>query len=138
MPLASAFVAQFADRKARFSPGVARLLEGYKWPGNVRELRNAIERAVLLSHGDLILPEHLPDRVQQAAAESTENASAQPTRLENLERQAILQALREHNYNRTEAAKALGISRRAILYKLNHLRELGFQVDPPPTSPAAG
>jgi len=138
MPLAGVFVAQFADRKARFSPGVARLLEGYKWPGNVRELRNAIERAVLLSHGDLILPEHLPDRVQQAGTGSTEDASAQPTRLENLERQAILQALREHNYNRTEAAKALGISRRAILYKLNHLRELGFQVDPPPTSPAAG
>jgi DNA-binding NtrC family response regulator len=135
MPLAGAFVAQFADRKARFSPGVARLLEGYKWPGNVRELRNAIERAVLLSHGDLILPEHLPARIQQTATESTENTTVQPTRLENLERQAILQTLREHNYNRTEAAKALGLSRRALLYKLHHLRELGFQVDPATTGP---
>jgi len=135
MPLAGVFVAQFAGRKTRFSPGVARLLEAYKWPGNVRELRNAIERAVLLSHGELILPEHLPARAQQAATGSTENATVQSTRLENLEQQAILQTLREHNYNRTEAAKTLGISRRALLYKLNHLRELGFQVDPPPTGP---
>ena len=138
MPLANVFVAQFADRKVRFSPGVAPLLEGYKWPGNVRELRNAIERAVLLSHGDLILPEHLPVRVQEVATESAQKTAGQATCLEDLERQAILKALREHSFNRTEAAKTLGISRRALLYKLPRLRELGFQVDPVSPGPAAG
>ena len=130
MPLANVFVAQFADRKVRFSPGVAPLLEGYNWPGNVRELRNAIERAVLLSHGDLILPEHLPVRVQEVTTESAQKTAGRATCLEDVERQAILKALREHGFNRTEAAKTLGISRRALLYKLPRLRELGFKVDP--------
>jgi Transcriptional regulator containing PAS, AAA-type ATPase, and DNA-binding domains len=49
-------------------------------------------------------------------------------RLEEIERQAIFQALREHNDNRTETAKALGISRRALLYKLQRFREQGFEV----------
>jgi len=131
LPLATLFLAQFTNNQAKFSPGVARFLEGYKWPGNVRELRNAIERAVLMSHGDLILPEHFPARVQEDATKSTERQAVQASRLEDLEREAILLALREHNFNRTEAAKALGLSRRALLYKVHRLRELGFQVDPP-------
>jgi DNA-binding NtrC family response regulator len=136
VPLATLFLAQFTNNQAKFSPGVARFLEAYKWPGNVRELRNAIERAVLMSHGDLILPEHFPARVQEDATKSAERLTLQASRLEDLEREAILLALREHNFNRTEAAKALGLSRRALLYKLHRLRELGFQVDLPATGPA--
>jgi DNA-binding NtrC family response regulator len=132
MPLANLFISQFTNHKARFAPGVTRMLEAYSWPGNVRELHNAIERAVLLSHGDVILPEHLPMRVQQTADKSAAGATVSGTSLEELERKAILQALREHNFNRTEAAKTLGMSRRALLYKLHRLRELGFQVDPAP------
>ena len=137
LPLATLFLAQFTDNKAKFSPGVARFLEAYKWPGNVRELRNAIERAVLMSHGNLILPEHFPARVQEDSTKSAERLTLQASRLEDLEREAILLALREHNFNRTEAAKALGLSRRALLYKVHRLRELGFQVDPPATGPVA-
>jgi two-component system response regulator AtoC len=51
-------------------------------------------------------------------------------RLEEVERHAILQSLREHQQNRTETAKALGISRRALIYKLQRFREQGFEVDP--------
>ena len=51
-------------------------------------------------------------------------------RLAEIERQAIFQALQKHNLNRTETAKALGISRRALIYKLQRLRELGYLVDP--------
>ena len=47
-------------------------------------------------------------------------------RLEEVERNAILQTLAQHNFNRTETAKALGISRRALLYKLQRLRQQGF------------
>jgi two-component system response regulator AtoC len=138
MPLANLFVSQFTNHKARFATGVTGILETYGWPGNVRELRNAIERAVLLSHGEVIFPEHLPMRIQQAVTKAggPETVPA-GTRLEDVERKAILQALREQNFNRTEAAKALGMSRRALLYKLHHLRELGFQVDPLPPQPAA-
>ncbi len=132
LPLASAFVAEFSRGKARFSSTVSDCLVRYPWPGNVRELRNAMERAVLLSLGELILPEHLPARVRSAAASLT--PSAEPSdaeRLGEIERQAIFQALRKHDYNRTETAKALGISRRALLYKIQRFRELGFEVDPP-------
>jgi len=132
VPLANAFIVEFSRGKARLSAAVTDCLARYSWPGNVRELRNAMERAALLSLGELILPEHLPARVR-AAAETA--ASAQPApdaeQLGEIERQAILQALRKHDFNRTETAKALGISRRALLYKLQHFRELGFQIDSP-------
>jgi two-component system response regulator AtoC len=50
--------------------------------------------------------------------------------LAEIERLAILQALRKHDFNRTETAKALGISRRALIYKLQRFREEGYPVDP--------
>jgi two-component system response regulator AtoC len=49
--------------------------------------------------------------------------------MDDIEREAILSALQTHDYNRTETARALGISRRALTYKLRHYREQGFPVD---------
>jgi DNA-binding NtrC family response regulator len=129
LPMASQFMAEFSDRRARFSPAVAGCLEQYKWPGNVRELRNAMERAAMLCPGETIMPEHLPARIRQTESDTVAPPASADSRLENIERHAILQALRECNYNRTETARALGISRRALLYKLGHLRELGFAID---------
>ena len=130
LPLASAFIAEFTQGKARFASSVADCLTRYPWPGNVRELRNAMERAALLSLGELILPEHLPAKVR-AVAESAPAAEPQDAeRLAEIERQAIFQALRKHDFNRTETAKALGISRRALIYKLQRFREEGYPVDP--------
>jgi len=132
LPLARGFVEELTKGRARFSETVATCLERYTWPGNVRELRNAIERAVLLSRSELILPEHLPTRVREAGGIG-EPAAAAPANdarhLEEIERQAILQALKQHEGNRTETAKALGISRRALIYKLQRFREQGFSVD---------
>jgi len=130
LPLASRFIEEIARGRARFSDTVAECLERYAWPGNVRELRNAMERAVLLSRSELILPEHLPARVRATAEPPVAaEAVADPARLEEIERQAILQALQQHDFNRTETAKTLGISRRALLYKLQRFRELGFTVE---------
>ena len=129
IPLAALFVTQFTSGRARFTSEVTRCLEAYPWPGNVRELRNTMERATLLAHGELILPEHLSARLRQAGLGSEGHEAVHPSRLEDIERGAILQVLREHKFNRTEAAKALGISRRALLYKVQRLRELGFAVD---------
>jgi len=132
LPLASLFIAEFTRGKARFSSAVIDCLTRYAWPGNVRELRNAMERAALLSLGELILPEHLPARVRAEVEKSAPAGVAEiadPERLGEIERQAILQALRKHDFNRTETAKALGISRRALLYKLQRFREQGFAVD---------
>jgi DNA-binding NtrC family response regulator len=124
LPLASAFIAEFTHGKARLASSVADCLTRYRWPGNVRELRNAMERAALLSLSELILPEHLPTKVRTTA----EPQDAE--RLGEIERQAIMLALRKHDFNRTETAKALGISRRALIYKLQRFREEGYPVDP--------
>jgi DNA-binding NtrC family response regulator len=130
MPLASQFIAEFSQGKARLSAGVTECLMRYNWPGNVRELRNAMQRAALLSQGDLILPEHLHARVRAASGSAAAPAPvAEGEQLGEIERQAIFQALRKHDYNRTETAKALGISRRALIYKLQRFREMGFDVD---------
>jgi DNA-binding NtrC family response regulator len=133
MPLTNRFVAEFTEGRARCSASLALCLEQYSWPGNVRELRNAIERAALLSRSELILPEHLPTRVREggSAPPSTAPEPQDTERLEQIEREAILQALRRHDFNRTATAKALGVSRRALIYKLQHLRELGFPIDAP-------
>ncbi len=131
LPLASHFIAELAQGRARFSAAVADCLERYAWPGNVRELRNAMERAALLSRGELILPEHLPTRVRAVGAPAPPGPLPDPRRLEELERQAILQALRKHDFNRTETAKTLGISRRALIYKLQRFREEGYEIDGP-------
>ena len=132
LPLAALFMAEFTNGKARFSSAVGDCLTRYHWPGNVRELRNAMERAALLSHGELVLPEHLPARVREPAGANPSSPAAAPSeaeRLGEIERQAIVQALRKHQFNRTETAKALGISRRALIYKLQRFRELGYEVD---------
>ncbi|PYI87755.1 MAG: sigma-54-dependent Fis family transcriptional regulator [Verrucomicrobia bacterium] len=129
LPLAGRFIAEFTGGRARFSASVADCLERYAWPGNVRELRNAMERATLLSRGELILPEHVPQRVRAATHPSAAGERSAAERLEEIERQAIMQTLRNHNFNRTETAKALGISRRALTYKLQRFRELGYDVD---------
>ncbi len=138
LPLAGAFLSEFSQGRARFSPSVTDCLERYAWPGNVRELRNAMERAALLSRGELVLAEHLPARARVAPPPAAPAEPADLERLEALERQAIVQTLRKHSFNRTETAKALGISRRALIYKLQRLRELGFSVDDLPSESAGG
>ncbi len=137
LPLASHFIAHFSQNRARLSPSTAECLENYPWPGNVRELRNAMERAALLSRSELILPEHLPARVRSGTAVLPQSpvlpdsSAPDAPRLEEVERQAVIQALHKNGFNRTETAKILGISRRALIYKLQKLRELGYPVDPP-------
>jgi two-component system response regulator HydG len=128
LPLAARFIEEFAKGRARFSESVSACLENYTWPGNVRELRNCMERAALLSRSELILPEHLPTRVRAAAGPSAPRETGDRERLDEIERQAIMQALRQHGLNRTETARSLGISRRALIYKLQKWREMGYSV----------
>jgi DNA-binding NtrC family response regulator len=130
LALAQKFIDELTQGRARLSSAVGEQLQRYAWPGNVRELRNAMERAALLSRGEMILPEHLPMRVRSG----TEPAPApviDEQKLDDIERTALLQTLKKHEYNRTETAKSLGISRRALIYKLQRLRESGYQIDSP-------
>jgi DNA-binding NtrC family response regulator len=129
LPLANQFIAEFARQQARLAEATADCLKSYAWPGNVRELRNFMERAVLLSRSELILPEHLPAKLRESLKSSVVPATPDSPPLDEIERQAILLTLRQHKHNRTETAKALGISRRALLYKLQRLRLQGFLLE---------
>ena len=132
LPLAEIFMREFSNGTARLSPAVIDCLTRYNWPGNIRELRNAMERASLLSRGGMVLPEHLPARVHGAMEKTVVPMEPmEARRLEEIEHEAMVAALKKHSFNRTEAAKALGISRRTLVYKLQRLRDLGFEVDRP-------
>ena len=129
LPLANLFTAEFARNRARLAEATVNCLQNYAWPGNVRELRNAIERAVLLSQSELILPEHLPAKLREAVKSAAPLPPMDAQTMDEIERHAILAALKQHKSNRTETAKALGISRRALLYKLQRLRQQGFEFE---------
>jgi DNA-binding NtrC family response regulator len=129
LPLANLFINEFARNRARLAEATADCLKSYAWPGNIRELHNVIERAVLLSQSELILPENLPGKLREAAKQSVPQPAADLQTMDEIERHAILAALKQNGHNRTETAKALGISRRALLYKLQRLRQQGFQFE---------
>jgi DNA-binding NtrC family response regulator len=119
LPLAQRFASEYAGAPVRLSPQAVQCLLAYPWPGNVRELRNAVQRSCLLCRGDVILPEHLPPKVAALAG----GTAAKAGRLSQVERAAILATLEECGGNRTHAAKKLGISRRALIYKLHAIDE---------------
>lgn len=122
--LAELFVRQLADRMGgtppRFSDQAIAALTSHRWPGNVRELRNAVEHAFVMCDDGTIEIEHLPDTVQTpdtAAAADASGASVKD-KLAQIERASIVEALADENGNQTRAAKALGMSRRALIYKM--------------------
>ncbi len=136
MPLAKFFAKKFnQNNRVRFSNDAINCLENYTWTGNIRELRNVIERAVLLARGDLITKDFLPKKLTANYAEnevsSTVNNDEKNSHktMAEIERQAILNCLRQNNYNRSHTAKELGIGRRTLIYKLRVYEEDGYQVN---------
>ena len=111
------------------SADAARTLQTYPFPGNVRELENVLERAVTLSTGGVITPEHIRLRtgVRPSAPEAPSPAAAPDggialgSQLESIERDAIIKALEKTRYNKTAAAKLLGMSFRALRYRIKKL-----------------
>ncbi len=99
-----------------------RLLVEYAWPGNVRELENTIERAMVLSEGDMLVASDLPDRIREARdpvqvqLASGELSIKKTTRV--IEETLIRRALQKTHGNRTKAAEVLELSHRALLYKI--------------------
>jgi two-component system response regulator PilR (NtrC family) len=111
------------------SAAALRMLEGYPFPGNVRELENVLERALTLSTGGAITPEHVrlrsgqrqPETAVPQASGTADTPTALGTQLETIERDAIIKALEKTRYNKTAAAKLLGMSFRALRYRIKKL-----------------
>lgn len=110
---------QLGTTRCRMSPEALAALSVYSWPGNVRELANVIERAQILAENHFITPDDLPDTVTVVAPSETNSATpTEPaTALRAIEREHIADVLRQCRGNKVHAAKALGVSRRA-LYRL--------------------
>ena len=92
----------------------------YDWPGNVRELENIIERAVIMSRGEVITPMEFPKNIQELDEELKDSQiNLTPGRsLKEVEKAMILRTLEETGGNRTHAARILGITRRTLQLRL--------------------
>jgi transcriptional regulator with GAF, ATPase, and Fis domain len=110
--LAIYFAAKYAEKCKRgfkgISPEARALLMNYSWPGNVRELENAIEHAIVLGLGDEIVPDDLPEALNEVPAIKSDN-SGYHDRINQLKKQMIIDAVSRTKGNYTEAAKLLGV-----------------------------
>jgi len=104
-----------------FSPDALQELARYNFPGNVRELENIIERALALCSNGIITPADLQLIPSGIGAEVDTHKSSLPEYLDRIEREAILEALRKTHFNRTAAAKVLGVTFRVLRYRMARL-----------------
>jgi DNA-binding NtrC family response regulator len=127
--LALHYVAHYGREHARPVRAVAEevfaALRAHPWPGNVRQLRNAMERAVVMSEGEVLLPQHLPADILHPPASrpaAAEAAEMPLVTLEEMERRMIRRALAETANNLTMAAERLGIHRNTLRRKIAEYR----------------
>jgi two-component system, NtrC family, response regulator PilR len=124
--LAEAILRRLGRRMKISSPMLGKdaldAFESYPFPGNVRELENILERAITLSTGGEISAGEIQLRPTRGeAAANTHSAGALGSQLEDIERDAIRKALEQTRYNKTAAAKVLGMSFRALRYRIKKL-----------------
>ena len=152
LPLAEHFLARYGRTMGRqglkLSAQSNHALQNYPWPGNVRELENAMQRALLLSDGDLIEPNDIelhgsePSMASSAPmanlsaggtplaySSDTESTTSGAQDMDSIEREHILKVLKQVDGNRKEAVNILGLSERALRYKLKAYKEAGFLFD---------
>ncbi len=126
-PLANAFLKRFAAQANRiirgFTAAAVDRLTAFDWPGNVRQLQNEVQRAVLLCEGDTVGAADLS--VASARVESSEGTDTSFTLLEGVERNTIIQMLKETGGNKLETAKRLGIGRQTLY---NKIKAYGIEV----------
>ena len=127
LPLFKFFMERFNEQ---FKKGFVKISEeaeerilAYPWLGNIRELRNAVERIILLEKGDTILGNHLSflnekERLSEGIAHSKPVIPLQGIILDEVEKEYILEALRMKKGNKLQTAKLLGISRSALIYRM--------------------
>jgi Nif-specific regulatory protein len=118
----SRYRAEFGKPIAGFSQQAMEVMQAYKWPGNVRELENEVQRLVIqLDPGEFVQPEDLAPRIRQV---DNLVGRIQPTKgtlremMDQVEKCLLLESLREHDNNKTAAARALGITREGLHKKL--------------------
>ena len=127
MPLANSFLKRFAAQANRvlkgFSPAAIERLTAFEWPGNIRQLQNEVQRTVLLCEGDEVDATDLS--ITNAKNSEEEGMDTNFTLLEGVERNAIIQMLKDTGGNKLETAKRLGIGRQTLY---NKIKAYGIEV----------
>jgi len=108
---------QIGPSRMQVHPEALAALVRYSWPGNVRELANVLERAQILAEGSVITIDDLPDTLLSDPEPASSDEEGESQKLQQIQRRHVLAVLRQEKGNKVHAAKALGISRRA-LYRL--------------------
>ncbi|MNC51123.1 Nitrogen fixation protein VnfA [compost metagenome] len=144
IPLAQHFIEKYqlaSDVRKRLSHDARHALLAWHWPGNVRELENVIQRGLILSHSpditarDLALPVSVPKVIEPAEQPRKQKAAPLLSSIRfarehgrHAEYQYIIALLRQHNGNKSQTAQSLGITPRALRYRLASMR--GDGIDP--------
>jgi transcriptional regulator with PAS, ATPase and Fis domain len=128
-PLVDFFITRFNHLKERdisgISPEALAILANHDWPGNVRELENVIEHAFVLCRGGLIELGHLPENLKALSPSSPREPGQENRTLKEIERWAIMEALRRNQWHRQAAADELGIHKTTLFRKI---AALGIQL----------
>ncbi|WP_447759270.1 lateral flagellar response regulator transcription factor LafK [Aeromonas veronii] len=135
IPLANYFIERYASQQGyRLSERACQLLLSYEWPGNVRELDNVIQRSLIMARGlhiqavDLMLP-HCVAEPEMAESEAWHVPEGLSETRRHAEFQFVLETLRRFRGHRTRTADALGMTTRALRYKLAAMREQGIDIE---------
>ncbi|MBN2413014.1 sigma-54-dependent Fis family transcriptional regulator [candidate division KSB1 bacterium] len=113
------FVNKYSDHELKIHPPFLQKLKDYHWPGNIRELENILQRTIILCKDNELREDCLDLQITDKNISSTNTTS--PMSLENIERQAIIDALNANNGNQTKAAKQLEIPRHTLIYRMKKL-----------------
>jgi two-component system NtrC family response regulator len=127
--LARHFAAKHGSPALTFSDAALATLAGYQWPGNVRELENVIEQTLILRNSDHIEADNLPERVRGIKTHQKNPVINFPDdgySLEDLEREAVVEALKRNSWNQTSAARFLRIPRHTLIYRMEK-----YSISPP-------
>lgn len=147
------FAAEYGSPVRYVTDATLRKLQAYHWPGNVRQLENCLRRAVLMCHGDVLLPEHLhfeaegqaegantwlcpasglQQQVHELVANLLESVGkqARASIIDLVERALVSEALARSAFNQVRAARLLGISRNTLRHRMRK-----YQIESPPPSP---
>jgi len=124
--LAEAFVAEFCaesgTRPKTLAPKTLEMLRAYAWPGNVRELRNLMERLVLMTSGERIVPADLPESIRTGEVRPAPDGATLEEARRAFEREWLLGKLREHGFNVSRTAEAVGLARESLSRKIRALK----------------
>lgn len=130
-PLVDYFIKRFNEVHGKKIKGMSKsalqLFYNYHWPGNVRQLENVVERAVILSQGDFIIPESFPEELKKGTPQHPDlDGLTLSVALAEAEKKILFKCLKQHNWNRQTTAQVLGISRTTLFNKMRQ-----YQIDDP-------